>query len=338
MARQRDGTHTIENKQRQGTRREKQQRKKRVMNKQRPALVRGIATAVVIKDEDVFFLSDRDGRVPIGVAQGYAYLARTGLADLYRRAGDVDRAEQLGQEAADLRRRFNRDFWLPDRGVFALALQKGGESCNVVASNAGQVLWSGIADEDKARSTVERLLADDVFSGWGIRTLSSKERRYNPIGYHLGTVWPHDSSIILAGFRNYGFDDAARRVFAGIVQAATYFPSDRLPEVFAGFSRDEYGVPVHYPVACHPQAWAAGSVPFMVENLLGLVPDGFGHRLRVVRPVLPEFVGRLDVQGLRLGGGRVDLRFERGRDGNVLCDVLETQGTVDVVVEPDSSA
>jgi glycogen debranching enzyme len=277
---------------------------------------------------------------PIALAevQGYAYLAKRGVADLYRRAGDADRAGLLEQEAEDLRRRFNRDFWLPDLGVYALALQKGGEPCAVVASNAGQVLWSGIADGDKARATAERLLAEDMFSGWGIRTLSQQERRYNPIGYHLGTVWPHDNALILAGLRTYGHDDAARIVSEGMVHAATHFPSYRLPEVFAGFRRDAYGIPVHYPVACHPQAWAAGAVAYMVESLLGLVPDGFARRLRIVRPVLPSFVGRLEVHGLRVGGGRVDLRFQRGSEGKVLADVLRTKGNVDVTIEPGASA
>jgi glycogen debranching enzyme len=157
-----------------------------------------------------------------------------------------------------------------------------------VSSNAGQVLWSGIADPEKARRTVQQLMSDAMFTGWGIRTLSTKEPRFNPVGYHLGTVWPHDNSLIAAGFRRYGFDDSARQVFRGIVDAAARFPHHRLPEVFSGFPRAEFGVPVHYPVACHPQAWAAGSVPYLLENLLGLVPEAFEHRLRVRRPVLPE--------------------------------------------------
>jgi glycogen debranching enzyme len=212
---------------------------------------------------------------PIALAevQGYVYFAKTLIASLYRRAGEPERAARLEREADELRRRFDDSFWLDDLGTYALALQGGGRPAAVVSSNAGQVLWSGIADAEKGRRTAERLLAADMFSGWGIRTLSEKERRYNPVGYHLGTVWPHDNSLIAAGFRRYGLDREARRVVAGIIEAATYFDNYRLPELFAGFSRDDYEVPVHYPVACHPQAWAAGSIPYMLESALGLVPE-----------------------------------------------------------------
>ena len=273
---------------------------------------------------------------PIALAevQGYAYLAKTGLAELYRRAGDEGRAKQLGQEADALRGRFNRDFWLEDRGVFAMALQAGKRPCAVVSSNAGQVLWSGIADPDKAAKTVRRLMAEDMFSGWGIRTLSAQEVRYNPIGYHLGTVWPHDNSLILHGFHTYGFDREAAQVLGGIVDAAVHFASDRLPEVFAGFGKAGWGVPVHYPVACHPQAWAAGAVPFMLATLLGLDPCAFEHRLRVVRPVLPLDVGRVTLRRLRVGPAEADLEFTRTAGGRADGRVLKTQGRLDVEIEP----
>jgi glycogen debranching enzyme len=270
---------------------------------------------------------------PIALAevQGYVYFAKTGLADLYERSGDGATAGRLRQEAADLRERFNRDFWLEDRGVYAEALQADNKPCAVVSSNAGQVLWSGIAEPDRARKMAERLLAEDMFNAWGVRTLSHEERRYNPVGYHLGTVWPHDNSLILAGLRRYGCDDAARRIFTAIVEAATYFHLNRLPEVFAGFRRDEYGVPVHYPVACHPQAWAAGSVPYMLTALLGLVPDGFGNRLHVAGPILPDGTDWLELHGLRVGPARGSLRFERSGNG-VGVRVLQTEGQLDVSV------
>src|SRR5262249_19498599 len=185
---------------------------------------------------------------------GYAYLAWTCLADLYERDGATDRAAELRKEAQTLRDRFNRDFWLKDEGFYALALQNGGRPAAVISSNPGQALGWGIVETDKARLVVDRLMADDMFSGWGVRPLSAQERRYNPIGYHLGTVWPHDNSFIAAGFRRYGFDDAARRVYGGITDAATHFAVSRLPEVFSGFRRQDFGVPVRYAVACHPQA------------------------------------------------------------------------------------
>ncbi len=277
-------------------------------------------------------------RPPIALAevQGYAYLARTALSDLYERAGDSARAGQLRQEAEDLRQRFERDFWLEDKGIYALALQEGDEPAAVAASNAGQVLWSGIASAERAERTARRLLAEDLFCGWGIRTLSARERRYNPIGYHTGSVWPHDNALILGGLRRYGRDEEAARVFTGIVEAAGHFAFSafsRLPEVFAGLDRERYRVPVHYPVACHPQAWAAASVPYMLERLLGLEPEGFERRLRIVRPLLPEPLRDLELHGLRVGSARVDLRFARTPAGRTEARVLRVEGKLDVVVE-----
>jgi glycogen debranching enzyme len=264
--------------------------------------------------------------------QGYAYRARLCMADLFERAAETDRAAELRREAQELRERFNRDFWLAEENFYALALQAKGEPARVVASNPGQALWTGIVADERARPTVERLLADDLFSGWGVRTLSSKERRYNPIGYHLGTVWPHDNSIILAGFRAHGLDDEALKIFEGITRAAMHFQGYRLPEVFAGFRRRDFGVPVHYPVACHPQAWAAGAVPFMLERLLGLEPEAFDNRLRIVRPILPEGVTWLELTGLRVSKGRLDLRFRRAGQRTEV-EVLRNDGHLDVRVE-----
>jgi len=195
------------------------------------------------------------------------------------------------------------------------------------------VLWTGIADPAKAAGVVARLMRDDMFSGWGVRTLSSRERRYNPIGYHVGTVWPHDNALIAAGFRRYGFDTEALRVLDGILAAAMHFEHQRLPEVFAGFTRQEYEAPVHYPVACHPQAWAAGAVPYLLETCLGLVPDAFERRLSVVRPVLPDYVSTLEIHRLRIGDASADLRFERGPDGMLAAKTLRVDGPLEVVTE-----
>jgi glycogen debranching enzyme len=266
--------------------------------------------------------------------QGYVYMAKRALAELFRRNGEPDRADQLEREARELRERFNRDYWMDDKGCYALALQRDNRPASVISSNPGHALWAGIADEDKARRTAERLMADDMFSGWGVRTLSSREARYNPISYHLGTVWPHDNSIIAAGFRRYGFDEAAQRIFTAITDAALEFEHFRLPELFAGFARNEYGVPVNYPVADHPQAWGAGSVPYLLESMLGLVPEAFEHRLRVVRPLLPEFVDWLELRRLRVASAAVDLRLARAHD-EIAVEVLRVDGDLDVVVEPN---
>lgn len=277
----------------------------------------------------------RFGCPPIALVevQGYVYMAKMSMADLYARAGEQGRASLLRQEADELRIRFNRDFWLEDEGCYALALEADHRPCRVMSSNPGQALWTGIVDNDKAGRVVDRLMKPDLFSGWGIRTLSYKERRYNPMGYHLGTVWPHDNSLIAAGFRRYGYNDAASRIFVALLEAAMEFEDYRLPELFTGFAREEFGVPVRYPVACHPQAWAAGSVPFLVKTSLGLVPEGFDNRLRVVQPHLPDFIKHVEIRHLRVGKGAVDLRFDRKHDGTLDVGVLNVEGTLTVEVE-----
>lgn len=285
---------------------------------------------------------DADGKLatpPIAVAevQGYVYLAKIAMADVYEQAGEPDRAEQLRREAAELRTKFNRAFWLEDKGFYALALQRDHEPCAVLASNPGQALWTGIADPDKARKMAERLLSSEMFDGWGVRTLSDRERRYNPVGYHVGTIWPHDNSLIVAGLRRYGLDNEACRVFTGIIEAALRFDINRLPELFAGFTREAYDLPVRYPVACHPQAWAAGAIPLMVQAILGLVPDAFNHRLRIVRPVFPDFLRFIEFKGLRVGTAQADLRFERTANG-VAVEILEVRGELDIVRELDTSS
>ena len=281
---------------------------------------------------------DADGRLASPIAlvevQGYQWMALISMADLFRRAGDSDRADQLETRARVLRARFNADYWMESDGCYALALQGDKTQAAVVSSNAGQALWTGIAEPDKAARTARRLMGEDMFSGWGVRTLASSESRYNPIGYHLGTVWPHDNSIIAAGFRRYGLDDDAREIFSAVAHAALAFDNYRLPELYAGFPRKRFGVPVHYPVACHPQAWAAGSIPFLLQTLLGISAEAFDRRLRIVRPMLPEVAHQVIVRGIRVGDASTDLRFQRTSYG-VAVDVLRVDGDLSVLVEPD---
>jgi glycogen debranching enzyme len=278
-----------------------------------------------------------DGRfaqppVALVEAQGYVYDAKMSIAALYDRVGERERAATLRKEATQLKARFNQDFWLEAEGFYALALESGKRPCRVISSNPGHALWSGIVDLDRAGRVVDRLMKPDLFNGWGIRTLSTRERRYNPMGYHLGTVWPHENSLIAAGCRRYGFDEAASRIFVGLLEAAIEFEDYRLPELFTGFAREEYGIPVRYPVACHPQAWAAGSVPFLVETSLGLVPDGFENRLRVVQPDLPDFIRLVEIRRLQIGKGSVDLRFRRRSDESLDVEVLHVTGSVAVEI------
>ena len=266
--------------------------------------------------------------------QGYAYRAKLAMAELYEHAGVPDRAPRLRHEAERLKQRFNRDFWMDDRSFYMLARQKEGKPAAVVSSNPGHALWSGIVDEDKAKPTVDRLMAKEMFSGWGIRTLSDQERAFNPISYHLGSIWPHDNALIAAGCRRYGYDEAARRVFDGLLQTAIHFKAYQLPELFCGFHQEEHPIPVPYPVADHPQAWASGAMPYLVTTLLGLLPEAFARRLRIVRPMLPDSVHVLEVHRLRVGQASVDVRFERGSEGTVQVHVLKTEGDLKVVIEP----
>ncbi len=267
--------------------------------------------------------------------QGYVYKSKTEMAEVYERAGDKYSAHRLRSEARELQERFERDFWLDDRNMYALALQAAKKPAAVLSSNPGQMLWSGMAARSRAVKTSDHLTSPAMFSGWGVRTLSSEEQRYNPVGYHLGTVWPHDNSLIAAGLRRYGCDDAACRIFAGILEAARHFPRYRLPEVFSGFSTDQFPTPVRYPVACHPQAWAAGSMPFMIETLLGLMPKAFENGLQIVRPVLPDSIDRLELRGLRVGKSCADLRFERNAVGDVATRILKVEGNLDVEVSEE---
>jgi glycogen debranching enzyme len=171
-----------------------------------------------------------------------------------------------------------------------------------------------------------------MFCGWGIRTLASSEPAFNPVGYHTGSVWPHDSALIAFGLRSYGFDEDFTQIFEGLLEAASRVDDYRLPELFGGFSREEFDEPVPYPVACQPQAWAAGSIPFLLKWGLGISPDALEKRLRIIRPSLPRWLERVDVTGLEIGNARVDLRFERAGEQVTLADA-SIEGDMEVVLE-----
>ncbi len=242
--------------------------------------------------------------------QGYVYDAKVRTARLARTFwNDPALADRLEQEAADLKVRFNRDFWLPERDAFALAIDGDGRKVDSITSNIGHLLWSGIADSGRAAACVAHLMSDGLFSGWGIRTMAEGEGGYNPIGYHLGTVWPHDNSIIAMGLRRYGYREQAARVAMGILEAATFF-NGRLPEAFAGYRRELTRFPVEYPTACSPQAWASGTPLLMLRVLLGLEPVG-DHLL--VDSALPEQIGWLQILDVPGRWQRSDA-FGRGRD------------------------
>jgi glycogen debranching enzyme len=252
-------------------------------------------------------------------------------AELARALGEERRAEELAAQAAELKRRFNQAFWQERLGMYAIALDGHKRPCEVRSSNAGHCLFSGIAEKHLARTVRDELLGRAMFSGWGIRTIGSGEPRYNPMSYHNGSIWPHDNALIAAGFARYGFREAAERVFRAWFDSSRYLELHRLPELCCGFRRREGKGPTLYPVACSPQAWAAGAVFMMLGAMLGIRIDGLKRAVLVHRPCIPKPVREIRLRGLRIGDSSMDLLFHRNqRDVGVL--VLRKEGPVDVVV------
>lgn len=243
--------------------------------------------------------------------QGYVYAAYRARATLAREAGQADVALRWEGRAARLKDEFNARFWLPDRGYFAIALDRDKRPVDACASNMGQCLWSGIVDGEKAAIIAERLLAPDMFSGWGVRTLSTTMGAYNPASYHNGSVWPHDNALIAAGLMSYGFVEQAQRIALGLFDAAAHFDG-RLPELFCGFSREEHAQPVPYPNACTPQAWAAATPFSLVRTLLQLDVDAHDKRINLA-PHLPAELGKVRIDNLLVGGVRVDVEVAAGK-------------------------
>ena len=279
---------------------------------------------------------DRFGAVsepPIALAevQGYVFDARHRMAGLARMRGESKLAERLEGQAVELQRRFEAAFWVDDQGYYAMALDGSMRRADALASNAGHCLWTGIVSPDRSRQVADRLLGPDLFSGWGIRTYAKGQPGYNPIGYHTGTVWPHDTAIAAAGLKRYGFHDEANRLVGSMFEAGQRFPAYRLPELFCGFDRDATDVPVPYPVACSPQAWAAGSAFQFLETMLGLRPHAERRELELLRPNLPDWLGRVRLINLRVGDAAVDLLFHRWR-GTTSAEVLRKVGDVSVTI------
>lgn len=281
-------------------------------------------------------ISRSDGTLakqPIAVAevQGYVYMAKKRLAQLLRQLDRKNEATRLEKEARKLKERFNRQFWMKDKRFFAQALDADGV-CDVVSSNPAQCLWTEIIDQKHVEYLVDRIFREDMFTEWGIRTLSSKEQRYNPLGYHNGTVWPHDNAIIMMGLRKYGFINEMSLLFTGMYDAARAFDNFRLPECFAGLARSEYGVPVKYPVACSPQAWAAGTMPFMLTASLGISPDALNNRLIINKPHLPSWLDNVQFNNVKVGNTLTDLNF-RLVEEETLVNVSKKSGDINVLIE-----
>ncbi len=271
------------------------------------------------------------GAIALCEVQGYVYAARRAGAVLAAALGRPDRAAALDDQAEQLRLRFERAFWSESIGSYALALDGDKRPCEVSASNAGHALLTGIASADRARRVVDALLDERSFSGWGIRTLDAAAARYNPISYHNGSVWPHDNALIAAGMARYGHKQACARVTAALHQAALHFDLRRMPELFCGFRSRPLEGPTLYPVACAPQAWAAGAVFLLLQACLGLEVDALRAQVVLDRPILPPSLDQLTIRQLAVGDARVDLVIERHpHDAGVY--LLSRDGDVSVII------
>jgi glycogen debranching enzyme len=253
----------------------------------------------------------RDADLPIATVelQGYWYAARLAMAELLEVVGEPDRAERMRRDGIALRARVESLYWMEDAGCYGLAIDGQKGLVRSIASNAGHLLWCGLAAPDRAARVARRLLEDDMFSGFGVRTLSARHRRYNPLSYQRGSVWPHDCALLAAGLARYGLHDEAARVIKAVLDAAGMFDEHRLPELFCGFAREE-GPAVPYEKANVPQAWAAAAPVLAVQIFLGLVPDAPNGRCYIA-PWLPDWLPVLEVRGIRIGDGDLDVKIVR---------------------------
>ncbi|WP_456431808.1 amylo-alpha-1,6-glucosidase [Thermosulfuriphilus sp.] len=281
--------------------------------------------------DSVFHADGRLVKGPIALVevQGYVYEAWLKASHLAAALGEEVLANKLALQAKILRKKVNKLFWSEELDTYALALDGDKRPCLVRTSNAGHLLFSGLAGEEEARAVAQRLLSPDSFSGWGIRTLSSLEVRYNPMSYHNGSIWPHDNALIAYGLRRYGFRTEFLKIFQALFEASNFFELHRMPELFCGFPRRPHEGPTAYPVSCNPQAWAAASVFFLLQASLGLSFEG--GKIYFYHPILPDFLNRIWIKNLRLGEASVDLLIRKW-EGDVVINVFKKKGDLEIIV------
>ena len=284
--------------------------------------------------DSVFHADGSVARPPISLCevQGYAFWARRWAAAIAGRLGERDRAAELAKHAELLRDAFEDAFWLPELGTYALALDGDKKPCAVKASNAGHLLMTGIVDHERAVSVANMLMDDAFFSGWGIRTLATSEARYGPITYHNGSIWPHDNALIARGLADHGFKSSVHRIMEGFLAASTSLEFHRLPELYSGFPRRSGQGPIEYPLACAPQAWAAGSVFLFLQACLGLSIDAAREQIVFTNPSLPDYLREVRITGLRAGEGSADITLHYHQSDDVGVNVTKRTGGVEVVV------
>ncbi len=294
----------------------------------------GLANQGWKDSQDAIFHADghlAEGPIALAEVQGYVYSAKLLAARCAKRLGRMQGAHRLKAEADLLAERFDAAFWCPDIGTYALALDGQKQPCRVRSSNAGQVLFTGIARPERALEVGDGLLRPNFFSGWGIRTIANTEARYNPMSYHNGSIWPHDNALIALGLARYGLKRSVERVFKGLFDAATYMEMRRLPELFCGFQRGRGRGPTLYPVACSPQAWASATPFTLIEASLGLQFDPAANEIRLHNPSLPSFLDEVVLRNLHLKDSSVDLKVRRHAN-DVSVEILERRGDIQVSI------
>ena len=264
-------------------------------------------------------------------AQGYAYAALLAGAEMAEALGEPRLAAELRTDARGLQHRFEESYWIEKEDFYALARDATGAPCQVVTSNPAHCLLTGLVSEERAKRVARRLMGSDMFSGWGLRTLDMGERRYNPMSYHNGSVWPHDTAIAAAGLRRCGLTDGFLTLATGLFEGALHWYGLRMPELFCGFARVPGCGPTRYPSACSPQAWSSGVVFHLLAGLLGFEADARENRLTLSEPVLPGWLRWIEVRGVRIGESSVDLRVTGGRHGAAV-ELLERRGDAEIVV------
>jgi glycogen debranching enzyme len=285
--------------------------------------------------DSLLYPDGRPAELPVALVevQGYVYQAKLGLSRIFERLGQSAMAERLAREAAELRRRFELKFWLDSEQFYAQGLDRHKTPIASVTSNPAHCLWAGIVDAERAEILRDRLMAPDMFSGWGIRTLSADSPHYNPMSYHNGTIWPHDNSIAAAGLRRYRHADAAGQVIEGIMEAGIRMPDHRLPELFCGFRRDtQYNNgPAEYLVSCNPQAWGAGAAFHLMQTALGIVPDTTAGRI-YLNPIPFGQARSVEIHGMRVGSGKLSFKVAYN-GGRPHVDVLEKPDDLVVILD-----
>ncbi len=272
-----------------------------------------------------------EGNIALAEVQGYVFAAKQLASRCALRLGREEQSFRLAAQAARLAERFEDAFWCEELGLYALALDGAKKPCRVRTSNAGQLLFTGMVREDRARRVAENLMRPDFFTGWGIRTVAQGEARYNPMSYHDGSIWPHDNALIALGLARYGLKPAVEQLFKGIFDAASYMDLRRLPELFCGFKRERRRGPTLYPVACAPQAWASATPFSLLEASLGLEFDAAAGVIRLRNPRLPAFLNEVILRDLSLGDSSADLRIRRHKD-EVSLEAMRTRGRIAVSI------